>query len=68
MAASEIGAVREIETELQALAHRLRDLTAGNPTIHSDLFIVARGQINSAIRYIELAILKAMGPGAVPPL
>lgn len=68
MAASGIDAVRGIGEELQALSRRLRDLTASNPAIHSDLFVHARGQINSAVRYIELAILKAMGPGAAPPL
>ena len=64
MTCSDIEQVRGIEDELKALADRLRALTCGNPAIHNDQFILARGQINSAIRLIEQGVLRSGGVAA----
>lgn len=63
-----IAEVRGLQQEMIALGRRLRALTAGNPAIHCDQFILARGQLNSAIRYLELGVLRAGGPPAAPPI
>lgn len=63
-----LAVVRGLQEEMIALGKRLRALTAGNPAIHNDHFILARGQLNSAIRYLELGVLRAGGAPAEPPI
>jgi hypothetical protein len=62
----EIEQVRGIEGELQAINARLQAMTSHDPAVWNDPLLFAWGQVNSAIRYLELAILKAGGKAAPP--
>lgn len=66
IAERDIAVVRGLQQEMIALGNRLRALTAGNPAIHNDQFILARGQLNSAIRHIEMGLLKASAAPSEP--
>lgn len=66
IAEADIVVVRGLQQEMIALGNRLKALTAGNPEIHCDPFILARGQLNSAIRYIEMGLLKASAAPSEP--
>ena len=66
MPSDDIAQVQAIQDVLQSLSDRLYALTAGNPTIHCDQFVLARGQINSAARYLEMGLRKVGGTPAAP--
>ena len=62
-----IEQIRGIEDELKAINNRLAAMTSADPKVNNDPLLFAHLQLNSSIRYLELAILKADGKPDEPP-
>jgi hypothetical protein len=63
-----IEQIRGIEDELKAINGRLVAMTSADPKVNNDPLMFAHLQLNSLIRYLELAILKAGGKASEPPV
>ena len=61
-------ALRAIQDDLLAAAQKLKGLSDSNPARPNNAVDFAFGQINSAVRYIEVAILRRGGAAHNPPV
>lgn len=68
MSGEETEVVRAMQTELLAIGARMQTLMSGDPRIPNDPVRFAWGQLNSAVRFLEVAILKAGGAASTPPV
>jgi hypothetical protein len=54
--------LRALRAELSSANERLIDLTSSDPRVWTDPVSSAQMQLNSAIRYLDIAILKKTAP------
>lgn len=63
---ADIAVVRGVQQDLLALNARVQAVASRAPRVLNDPVFFAWGQINSAVRYLEVAILKAGGAPSDP--
>ncbi|MGH7109100.1 MAG: hypothetical protein ACREFK_01595 [Stellaceae bacterium] len=68
IAKADIAVVRGLQRELLAAAERMQQMISRDPRALNDPVFFAYGQLNSAVRYLEVAVLKAGGDPAEPPI